>query len=101
MLRVLSVNDHFHHVIISCRAEGPRREILKLPPPPPPSVMLNIEKCSFTYYVVKHVKWEVVYPNSIDRNFNMNMMKLNGRWFPQIVDRDSGNLYPIYSCSDF
>ena len=30
-------------------------------------------------------------------------MKLNGRWFPQIVDRDSGNLYPIYHpfpCSD-
>ena len=26
-------------------------------------------------------------------NFNM---KLTGRWFPQIVDRDSGNLYPIY-----
>ena len=26
-------------------------------------------------------------------NFNM---KLNGRWFPQIVDRDCGNLYPIY-----
>ena len=24
------------------------------------------------------------------------MMKLNGRWFPQIVNRDSGNLYPIY-----
>ena len=23
-------------------------------------------------------------------------MKLNGRWFPQIVDTDSGNLYPIY-----
>ena len=23
-------------------------------------------------------------------------MKLNGRWFPQIVDWDSGNLYPIY-----
>ena len=23
-------------------------------------------------------------------------MELNGRWFPQIVDRDSGNLYPIY-----
>ena len=23
-------------------------------------------------------------------------MKLNGRWFPQIVERDSGNLYPIY-----
>ena len=31
-------------------------------------------------------------------------MKLNGRWFPQIVDRDSGTLYPIYPpfpCSDF
>ena len=30
-------------------------------------------------------------------------MKLNGRWFPQIVDRDSGNLFPIYPpfpCSD-
>ena len=23
-------------------------------------------------------------------------MRLNGRWFPQIVDRGSGNLYPIY-----
>ena len=23
-------------------------------------------------------------------------MKLNGRWFSQIVDRDSGNLYPLY-----
>ena len=23
-------------------------------------------------------------------------MKLNGRWFPQIVDRDSGNLYIKY-----
>ena len=23
-------------------------------------------------------------------------MKLTGRWFPQIVDRDRGNLYPIY-----
>ena len=23
-------------------------------------------------------------------------MKLNERWFPQIVDRNSGNLYPIY-----
>ena len=23
-------------------------------------------------------------------------MKLTGTWFPQIVDMDSGNLYPIY-----
>ena len=39
----------------------------------------NIEKCPFTYW-------------------------LNGRWFLQIVDRASGNLYPIYPlfpCSDF
>ena len=39
------------------------------------------------------IKWEVVSPSSRSRDFNM---KLNGRWFPQIVDRDSGNLYPIY-----
>ena len=40
----------------------------------------NIEKCPFTYW-------------------------LNGRWFLQIVDRDSGNLYIQYNllfpCSDF
>ena len=39
----------------------------------------NIEKCPFTYW-------------------------LNGRWFHQIVDRDSWNLYPLYPlfpCSDF
>ena len=34
----------------------------------------NIEKCPFTYW-------------------------LNGRWFPQIVDMDRGNLCPIYICS--
>ena len=26
---------------------------------------------------------------------------LNERWFLQIVDRDSGNLYPLFPCSDF
>ena len=39
----------------------------------------NIEKCPFTYW-------------------------LNGRWFIQIVDRDSWNLcplYPLFPCSDF
>ena len=39
----------------------------------------NIEKCPFTYW-------------------------LNWRWFIQIVDRDSWNLYPLYPlfpCSDF
>ena len=39
----------------------------------------HIEKCPFTYW-------------------------LNGRWFLQIVDRDSWNLYPLYPlfpCSDF
>ena len=24
-------------------------------------------------------------------------MKLNGRWFPQIIDRDSGNEYILHS----
>ena len=40
---------------------------------------INIEKCPFTYW-------------------------LNGRWFLQIVDGDSWNLYPLYPlfpCSDF
>ena len=38
---------------------------------------------------------EMVSPNCryTYRNFNM---KLTGTWFPQIVDMDSGNLYPIY-----
>ena len=39
----------------------------------------NIDKCPFTYW-------------------------LNGRWFLQIVDGDSWNLYPLYPlfpCSDF
>ena len=41
--------------------------------------ILNIEKCPFTYW-------------------------LNGRWFLQIVERDSWNLYtlyPLFPCSDF
>ena len=43
------------------------------------------------------VKWERWFIQIVDIhvvNFNM---KLTGRWFPQIVDRDSGNLYPIYT----
>ena len=46
------------------------------------NIKQNIEKCPFTYW--------------------LNM--LNGRWFLQIVDRDSWNLYPLYPlfpCSDF
>ena len=43
------------------------------------NIKKNIEKCPFTYW-------------------------LNGRWFLQIVERDSCNLYPLYPlfpCSDF
>ena len=43
------------------------------------STLKNIEKCPFTYW-------------------------LNGRWFLQIVERGSWNLYPLYPlfpCSDF
>ena len=43
------------------------------------NIKKNIEKCPFTYW-------------------------LNGRWFLQIVERDSWNLYPLYPlfpCSDF
>ena len=45
------------------------------------STLKNIEKCPFSYW----------------------LNGLNGRWFLQIVDRDSGNIYPIYPlfpCSD-
>ena len=52
----------------------------------------NIEKCLFTYWL--NGRW---FLQIVDiGNFNI---KLNGRWLPQIVDhvdRDSGNLYPIY-----
>ena len=51
----------------------------------------NIEKCPFIYWL--HGRW---FLQIVDiGNFNM---KLTGRLFrfPQIVDRDSGNLYPIY-----
>ena len=60
--------------------------------------------CTVPLHLQLLVKWEVVSPNSRYRQFyqivdihvgNFNM-KLTGRWFPQIVDRDSGNLYPIY-----
>ena len=43
------------------------------------NIKKNIEKCPFTYW-------------------------FNGRWFLQIVERDSWNLYPLYPlfpCSDF
>ena len=43
------------------------------------NIKKNIEKCPFTYW-------------------------LNGRWFLQIVERDSWNLYtlyPLFPCSDF
>ena len=43
------------------------------------NIKQNIEKCPFTYW-------------------------LNGRWFLQIVERDSCNLYtlyPLFPCSDF
>ena len=39
------------------------------------------------------VKWKWFLQIVDIGNFNM---KLNGMWFPQIVDRDSRNLYPIY-----
>ena len=52
----------------------------------------NIEKCPFTYWL----NGEVVSPNRRYIHVGNFNMKLTGRWFPQIVDRDSGNLYPIY-----
>ena len=52
----------------------------------------NIEKCPFTLNIL--VKWGRWFLQIVHLgNFNM---KLTGRWFPQTVDRDSENLYPIY-----
>ena len=51
----------------------------------------NIEKCPFTYWLNGRCFLQIV--DIHVGNFNM---KLTGRWLPQIVDRDSGNLYPIY-----
>ena len=59
----------------------------------------NIEKCPFTYYVAK---WEVVSPDS--KYLGLLTWELSGRWFPHIVDMNSGNLYsisPQFPCSDF
>ena len=50
----------------------------------------NIEKCPFTYWLNGGGGFFV------DIHVGKFNMKLTGRWFPQIVDRDSGNLYPIY-----
>ena len=45
------------------------------------------------------VKWGRWFLQIVDIHVGNFNMKLTGRWFPQIVDhvdRDSGNLYPIY-----
>ena len=58
------------------------------------------EKCPFTYWL--NGRW---FLQIVDRDSNCwNLYPLNGRWFLQIVDRDSWNLYPLYPlfpCSDF
>ena len=52
----------------------------------------------FTFYAIVNIKKNTIekYPFT---------WWLNGRWFLQIVDRDSGNLYiqynPLFPCSDF
>ena len=51
----------------------------------------------FTFYAIFNIK-----KNNIERC--PFIYWLNGRWFLQIVDRDSWNLYPLYPlfpCSDF
>ena len=51
----------------------------------------------FTFYAIFNIK-----KNNIEKS--PFTYWLNGRWFLQIVDRDSWNLYPLYPlfpCSDF
>ena len=57
----------------------------------------------FAFYAISNIKKKIC---GGCRNifFYKNSCWLNGRWFLQIVDRDSGNLCPIYPpfpCSDF
>ena len=58
----------------------------------------------FTFYAIFNIKKSIetpVYP-SVRPSRLVNW--LNGRWFLQIVDRDSWNLYPLYPlfpCFDF
>ena len=63
-------------------------------------VDIGILSWDWKYWKVPHhllVKWgEAVSPNRIDIHVGNFNMKLTGRWFPQIVDRDSGNLYPMH-----
>ena len=70
-----------------------------------PKIFVCWKYCIVPLHLQLLVKWEVVSPYSRYREFYQeigNIEKcpftywLNGRWFPQIVDRDSGNLYPIY-----
>ena len=62
----------FHYLfIISRRVVGPWTGNIATSVCPSVRPFGNIEKCPFTYWLI-------------------------GRWFLQIVDRDSGNLYPIY-----
>ena len=54
--------------------------------------LINIEKCPFKF------------PGGGGGVVEFFFLE-NGRWFLQIVDRDSGNLYiqynPLFPCSDF
>ena len=73
-------------------------------------IFLNIEKKNFMNFLsIFHVFFAFCAVFSIKKNClgNIEMCPftywLNGRWFLQIVDRDSGKLYPIYplfTCSD-
>ena len=74
---------------------------------------LDIEKTNLTYFFSS--KFHVFFAFLISRVMLVSTLKkniekcpfaywLNGRWFLQLVDRDSWNLYPLYPlfpCSDF
>ena len=93
-------------IFISRGAEGPGREILQRPPSVRLSVCLSV---TFSFRTVTQKRIDV-----FSRNFAGTLKKyiekcpftywLNGRWFLQIVERDSWHLYPLcplFPCSDF
>ena len=57
----------------------------------------------FTFYAIFNITKHIETPCLSVRPSRL-VYWLNGRWFLQIVDRDSWNLYPLYPlfpCSDF
>ena len=109
-------------IFISRGAEGPGREILQCPPSVCLSVRLSVFHVFFAFHAISNIKKKKnpgggggcgffflekqffliscfmlfsTLKNKILKKYPFTYW-LNGRWFLQIVERDSWNLYPFY-----